>query len=105
MGVSAANRRIVLQADGRGHFMGQGHLLDSRRLQRHAPPGRAIRLGQHQGDFVSSVNNCLQGLGGELWRSGKNQFHAVTRACLASLFLMRVCFNSDRWSTNTVPFR
>jgi hypothetical protein len=35
----------------------------------------------------------------------KIEFHAVIRACLASLFLMRTCFNCDRCSTKTRPLQ
>ena len=32
-------------------------------------------------------------------------YDKVTRACLASLFLIRPCLSCDRWSTKTLPLR
>ena len=72
------------------------HLLDSRRLQGHAAAGRAVRLGQHQGHLVTGRDDRGQRLGSKSRRSGKNQLHAVTRACLASLLRMRVCLSCER---------
>ena len=57
---------------------------------------RAIRLGQHERHIVAGCDDGLQGLGGKIRCPGKYQPHAVTRACLAILFLMRACLSIDR---------
>ena len=70
--------------------------LHRRRLQRHAATGWPVRLRQHQRDIVAGSNNGLQRLCRKLRGSRENNPHAVTLACLASLFLIRVCFSCER---------
>ena len=60
-----------------GHPVRQRPLLDRRGLQFHAPPGRAVGLGQHQHDLVAGGVQCGQGLAREFGRARKNQFQTV----------------------------
>ena len=82
-----------------------GQFLDRRGSQSHPAPGGPIRLRQHQHHLVASSQDLPQGQRSEFRRTREDQPHAVIRACLASLFLMRNCFNCERCSTKTRPCR
>ena len=85
---------------------GQRDPLHRAGLQLHAAAGRAVGLGEDEGDVEAGGEDGLEGGGGEFGGSGEGDFHqAVIRAFLASLPFMRVCLSWDRYSTKTLPSR
>src|SRR5690606_36092336 len=91
-------------------------LLDRARRELHAAPGGAVGLGQHQRHVVACGEDGLERAGGKFGRTGEGDaqaacpgssggHHAVMRAFLASLALMRPSLSCDRYSTKTLPSR
>ena len=55
-------------------------LLDRRKLEFLFAAGRAVRLGEGQGDFVASVDEGLQAGDGEFRGSAEDEFHGSPRS-------------------------
>ncbi len=91
-------RRCILQCQRLKHLDATLHRepLDGRRLQGHAAPRRPVWLGEDQTHRMPRRHDRLHCHCGKIGSPGEDHPHAVTRACLASLFRMRVCFNCDR---------
>ena len=91
-------RRRILQCQRLEHLDATLHRqpLDGRRLQAHPPPPRPVGLGEDEAHLVPRRHDRPQRQRGKIGGPGEDQPHAVTRACLASLLRMRVCFNCER---------
>src|SRR5690606_21190390 len=96
--------------------VGERELLDRARAELHAATGGAVGLGQHERDRVSGLQDGVERLRGEFGGTGEGDaqaagpgcgggHHAVMRAFLASLDLMRPSLSCDRYSTKTLPSR
>ena len=70
---------------GHGHLVVKGPLLDGRGQQLHATASGAVRLGQHQHNFVPGRVQGSHGHLGEFGRARKYQTHAVLSARLFGL--------------------
>ena len=55
----------------------EGELLNGGRLQLHTTSGRAVGLGQHQGNVESRIMQRFQCNRGEFGRAGKDDVHAM----------------------------
>ena len=60
-----------------GHSVLQRKLLYRRRVQLHAAPGRAVRLGQHQHDGVAAGVQPFQRNAGKFGRARKDDSHTT----------------------------
>jgi hypothetical protein len=50
----------------------KGEAFDGARRQAHAAPGRSIRLGDDERDFVTGFEQAAERLRGEFWRAGED---------------------------------